>query len=43
MKVSKSLTNFEISLSVCDNLCKKIAFSRTYMDHLKDIVDDMFD
>jgi ubiquinone biosynthesis protein len=43
MKVSKSLTNFEISLSVCDNLCKKIAFNRTYMDHLKDIVDDMFD
>ena len=43
MKVSKSLTNFEISLSVCDNLCKKIAFSRTYMDHLKSIVDDMFD
>jgi predicted unusual protein kinase regulating ubiquinone biosynthesis (AarF/ABC1/UbiB family) len=43
MKVSKSLTNFEISLSVCDNLCKKIAFKRTYMDHLKDIVDEMFD
>ena len=43
MKVSKSLTNFEISLSVCDNLCKKIAFNRPYMDHLKDIVDDMFD
>ena len=43
MKVSKSLTNFEISLSVCDNLCKKIAFKRSYMDHLKDIVDDMFD
>ena len=43
MKVSKSLTNFEISLSVCDNLCKKIAFNRTYMDHLKSIVDDMFD
>lgn len=43
MKVSKSLTNFEISLSVCDNLCKKIAFSRTYMDHLKSIMDDMFD
>lgn len=43
MKVSKSLTNFEISLSVCDNLCKKIAFSQTYMDHLKSIVDDMFD
>lgn len=43
MKVSKSLTNFEISLSVCDNLCKKIAFNRTYMDQLKDIVDDMFD
>jgi predicted unusual protein kinase regulating ubiquinone biosynthesis (AarF/ABC1/UbiB family) len=42
MKVSKSLTNFEISLSVCDNLCKKIAFNRPYMDHLKDIVDDMF-
>ena len=43
MKVSKSLTNFEISLSVCDNLCKKIAFNRTYMEHLKSIVDDMFD
>ena len=43
MKISSSLTNFEISLSVCDNLCKKIAFNRTYMDHLKDIVDDMFD
>ena len=43
MKVSKSLTNFEISLSVCDNLCKKIAFNRPYMDHLKSIVDDMFD
>ena len=43
MKVSKSLTNFEISLSVCDNLCKKIAFNRPYMNHLKDIVDDMFD
>jgi predicted unusual protein kinase regulating ubiquinone biosynthesis (AarF/ABC1/UbiB family) len=43
MKVSKSLTNFEISLSVCDNLCKTIAFSRPYMDHLKSIVDDMFD
>lgn len=43
MKVSKSLTNFEISLSVCDNLCKKIAFKKSYMDHLKDIVEDMFD
>jgi hypothetical protein len=43
MKISSSLTNFEISLSVCDNLCKKIAFNRTYMDHLKSIVDDMFD
>ena len=43
MKVSKSLTNFEISLSVCDNLCKKIAFNRPYMNHLKSIVDDMFD
>ena len=28
---SGMLTNFEISLSVCDNLCKKIAFSRTYI------------
>ncbi len=43
MKVSKSLTNFEISLSVCDNLCKKIAFKKSYMEHLKDIVEDMFD
>jgi predicted unusual protein kinase regulating ubiquinone biosynthesis (AarF/ABC1/UbiB family) len=43
MKVSKSLTNFEISLSVCDNLCKQIAFKRSYMDHLKEIVDDMFE
>ena len=37
------LLYFEISLSVCDNLCKKIAFKRSYMDHLKDIVEDMFD
>jgi predicted unusual protein kinase regulating ubiquinone biosynthesis (AarF/ABC1/UbiB family) len=43
MKISKSLTNFEISLSVCDNLCKQIAFKRSYMDHLKEIVEDMFD
>lgn len=43
MKISKSLTNFEISLSVCDNLCKQIAFKRSYMDHLKELVDDMFE
>lgn len=43
MKISKSLTNFEISLSVCDNLCKQIAFKRSYMEHLKEIVDDMFE
>jgi len=43
MKISKALTNFEISLSVCDNLCKQIAFKRSYMDHLKDIVEDMFE
>lgn len=43
MKISKSLTNFEISLSVCDNLCKQIAFKRSYMDYLKDIMDDMFE
>lgn len=43
MKISKSLTNFEISLSVCDNLCKQIAFKHSYMDHLKHIVEDMFE
>jgi predicted unusual protein kinase regulating ubiquinone biosynthesis (AarF/ABC1/UbiB family) len=43
MKISKSLTNFEISLSVCDNLCKQIAFKRSYIDHLKELVDDMFE
>lgn len=43
MKISKSLTNFEISLSVCDNLCKQIAFKHSYMDHLKELVEDMFE
>ena len=41
LKISGALTKFEISLSVCDNLCKKLAVHRTYMSYLKDIVDDM--
>jgi tRNA A-37 threonylcarbamoyl transferase component Bud32 len=43
LKVSGELTKFEISLSVCDNLCKKLAVHRTYMAYLKDLVDDMFE
>jgi predicted unusual protein kinase regulating ubiquinone biosynthesis (AarF/ABC1/UbiB family) len=43
LKVSGALTKFEISLSVCDNLCKKLAAHRSYMSYLKDLVDDMFE
>jgi ubiquinone biosynthesis protein len=43
LKVSGELTKFEISLSVCDNLCKKLAVHRSYMSYLKDLVDDMFE
>ena len=43
LKVSGELTKLEISLSVCDNLCKKLAVHRSYMSYLKDLVDDMFE
>ena len=43
LKISGSLTKIEISLSVCDNLCKKLAVHRSYMSYLKDLVDEMFE
>ena len=43
LKISGSLTKIEISLSVCDNLCKKLAVHRSYMSYLKDLVDEIFE
>ena len=43
LKVARSFTKFELSLSVCDNLCKKLAVKRSYMSHLNEIMDDAFE
>lgn len=43
LKVARSFTKFELSLSVCDNLCKKLAFKRSYISHLNEIMDDAFE
>lgn len=43
LKVARSFTKFELSLSVCDNLCKKLAFERSYISHLNEIMDDAFE
>ena len=43
LKISRSFTKFELSLSVCDNLCKKLAVNRSYLMHLSEVIDDIFD
>jgi hypothetical protein len=43
LKVARSFTKFELSLSVCDNLCKKLAVKRSYMSHLNEIMADAFE
>ena len=43
LKIARSFTKFELSLSVCDNLCKKLAVNRSYMNHLTEIISDVFE
>lgn len=43
LKIARSFTKFELSLSVCDNLCKKLAIRRSYLNHLNDIIHDVFE
>lgn len=43
LKVARSFTKFELSLSVCDNLCKKLAVKRSYISHLNEIMADAFE
>jgi predicted unusual protein kinase regulating ubiquinone biosynthesis (AarF/ABC1/UbiB family) len=43
LKIARSFTKFELSLSVCDNLCKKLAVNRSYMNHLSEIISDVFE
>lgn len=43
LKIAQSFTKFELSLSVCDNLCKKLAVNRSYMNHLTEIISDVFE
>ncbi len=43
LKISRSFTKFELSLSVCDNLCKKLAVNRSYLMHLSEVIDDVFE
>ncbi|NBQ48063.1 MAG: hypothetical protein EBU33_06380 [Sphingobacteriia bacterium] len=43
LKIARSFTKFELSLSVCDNLCKKLAVNRSYLNHLTEIISDVFE
>lgn len=43
LKIARSFTKFELSLSVCDNLCKKLAIRRSYLNHLTEIISDVFE
>jgi predicted unusual protein kinase regulating ubiquinone biosynthesis (AarF/ABC1/UbiB family) len=43
LKIAQSFTKFELSLSVCDNLCKKLAVNRSYLNHLTEIISDVFE
>ena len=43
LKIARSFTKFELALSVCDNMCKKLAVNRSYINHLSDIIGDTFE
>lgn len=43
LKIARSFTKFELALSVCDNMCKKLAVKRAYINHLSDIIGDAFE
>ena len=43
LKIARSFTKLELALSVCDNMCKKLAVNRSYINHLSDIIGDTFE